>query len=313
MLTLSDGQVAALLITSDVVTTIERAFARDYRRTVRMPTRTQTELPGGVLLTMPCFDSSLPALGIKLVFVREGEGPGDRIQAFYALLDPASGKPLAMLEANRLTDLRTAATSAVATKYLARKNSTVLGIFGTGRQARAHLEVFTESFGFQRALTCGSSPARSEEFARVTQADLKPEAADARTVAAESDVICTCTTSNVPLFEGRWLRPGTHLNLVGAFRPASREVDDETVRRARVVVDTYDGALAEAGDLLIPLQQGAISRDHLLADLHELLSGKTAVRRSDDDITLFKSVGCALEDLVIAHLVYHRASRTAEA
>jgi ornithine cyclodeaminase/alanine dehydrogenase-like protein (mu-crystallin family) len=313
MLRLSDEQVRGLLRPQEAVAAIEGAFARDYRSTVRMPVRTQMEMPGGVLLVMPCYDSSLPALGLKMVFVREGSGPGGRVQASYSLLDPGSGELLAQLEANTLTDVRTAATSAVATKNLARKDSVTLGIFGTGRQARAHLSVFAETFAFRRALVCGSSPVRSEEFVRNTPSRLRVETADARALVAESDVICTCTTSAVPLFDGRWLRPGTHLNLVGAFRPATREVDDETIRRARVVVDTYDGALAEAGDLLIPLERGVITRNHITADLHQLLSGKRPGRGSHEEITLFKSVGCALEDLVVAHLVYHRAARTSHA
>jgi ornithine cyclodeaminase len=120
--------------------------------------------------------------------------------------------------------------------------------------------------------------------------------------------LCTCTTSSKPLFDGTWLRRGTHLSVIGAFQPHTREVDDETVRRSRVIVDTYEGALAEAGDLLIPLSNGTIRRDHIVADLHEIASAKKQGRTSDDQITLFKSVGCAVEDLVMAHLIYKRAS-----
>jgi len=117
-------------------------------------------------------------------------------------------------------------------------------------------------------------------------------------------VICTCTTSQTPVFDGGWLRPGAHMNLVGAFQPVTREVDDVAVKRARVVVDTYDGALAEAGDLLMPIQSGAIDRAHIIADLHEIVYGKKQGRIRPDDITLFKSVGCAVEDLVTAQLIY---------
>ena len=133
---------------------------------------------------------------------------------------------------------------------------------------------------------------------------LDVESANAETVAQESDVICTCTTAPTPVFNGNWLRPGTHLNLVGAFQPETREVDNITVKRARVVVDTYDGALQEAGDLLIPIKNGTIERSHIIADLHEIASGKKAARTSVESITLFKSVGCALEDLVTAQLIY---------
>ena len=129
------------------------------------------------------------------------------------------------------------------------------------------------------------------------------EPADAATVASESDVICTCTTAHEPLFDGGSLREGTHLNLVGAFQPNTREADEIAVKRSRVVVDTYEGALAEAGDLLIPLSSGAIDRSHIAADLHEIAAGKKPGRRSPNEITLFKSVGCALEDLVTARLI----------
>jgi ornithine cyclodeaminase len=126
---------------------------------------------------------------------------------------------------------------------------------------------------------------------------------DANTCANHSEVICTCTTATEPLFHGNQLRPGTHINAVGAFQPTARELDSVAVKRACVVVDTYEGALAEAGDLLIPMHEGCITRDHLIADLHELVSGKKRARSNADEITLFKSVGCGLEDLVAAELI----------
>jgi alanine dehydrogenase len=120
-------------------------------------------------------------------------------------------------------------------------------------------------------------------------------------------VICTCTTSSVPVFEGEWLRPGTHINAVGAFQPMTREVDEYTVKHARVIVETYDGAFAEAGDILIPISNKAITKSHIAADLHEIASGNKAGRLTPHDITLFKNLGCALEDLVTANLIYHQA------
>lgn len=313
MPTLSDEQVKQLLAPAKAVELIEAAFARDYRATVGMPVRTQFEIPSvGVLLFMPCHDRALPALGVKLVTVQERPRPGsDRVQALYLLLDPETGQHKALMAANALTDLRTAATSAVATKYLARSEAKTLGIFGTGRQARAHLAVLSAVRLFERVLVCGSSPAHSEEFARqlAVECGSPLEPVEPRRLVEESDVICTCTTAREPLFDGGWLRAGTHLNLVGAFQPAAREVDDETIRRARVVVDTYEGALAEAGDLLIPLGRGVVAREHILADLHELTSGLKRGRTAAEDITVFKSVGCALEDLVTAAFVYDEAVR----
>ena len=311
MLTLTDKQVEELLSPSLLVAALEEAFRRDYRATVRMPNRLHLNIPAtGVLLTMPCFDSALPALGIKLVVVRDPPpADGGAVEATYLLLDPATGEVRAHMAANSLTDLRTAAASAVATKRLARPDAATLGLFGTGRQAAAHLRVFSEVLNIRDVLVCGSRPERSREFARrftaeIAKANAKIEPADPRACASRSDVLCTCTTSKEPLFEGSWLRPGTHLNLVGAFQPDTREADDETIRRARVVVDTYEGALAEAGDLLLPLNRGIISREHIAADLHELVSEKKPGRTTGDDITVFKSVGCALEDLVAAKHVY---------
>jgi ornithine cyclodeaminase/alanine dehydrogenase-like protein (mu-crystallin family) len=230
------------------------------------------------------------------------------VSATYALLDAGSGKALALMEANYLTDLRTAATSAVASDLLAGSDAKSLGVFGSGRQAFAHLLVLRHVRGFERFLVCGSGRSDLAAFKNKLQAEhnIEIEVVNAETCVRESDVLCTCTTSSQPLFKGEWLRPGIHLNLVGAFQPTTREVDDETVKRARVVVDTYEGALAEAGDLLIPFKKGIVDGSHFVADLHEIASGKKPGRTSPVDITLFKSVGCALEDLVTAKLIFEK-------
>ena len=297
----SEEQVRQSANPGEIIRAIREAFARDFHTTLRMPVRTQLELAGGVLLLMPCFDSELHAAGVKIVSVSPEAG----VSATYALLDASSGKALAVMEANYLTDLRTAATSAVATDFLARPDAKTLGMFGSGRQAVAHLTVLRQVRDFRRFLVCGSGRSDLAPFVAKMKMDhgIEIDIVDAETCARESDVLCGCTTSHQPLFNGEWLRPGTHLNLVGAFQPETREVDDETVRRARVVVDTYEGALAEAGDLLIPFKKGVADASCVIADLHEIVSGKKAGRTSAADITLFKSVGCALEDLVTARLV----------
>jgi ornithine cyclodeaminase len=158
---------------------------------------------------------------------------------------------------------------------------------------------------FNEVLVCGSSLERGEVFARAAaeKFNVIVRAVDAATCAAESQVLCTCTTSAMPLFDGHLLQPGVHINAVGAFRPDTREVDDETMMRARLVVDSYEGAPVEAGDILIPQGNQSIGADHVLADLHEALAGKKLIRRDALDITLFKSVGCALEDLAAARLL----------
>jgi ornithine cyclodeaminase/alanine dehydrogenase-like protein (mu-crystallin family) len=308
----SENEVRQLLQPVALIGAIREAFARDFHKTLRMPVRTHMQLSESVLLLMPCYDSSLNIAGVKMVTVSGQSG----VNATYSLLDPASGAMLAMMDANYLTDIRTAATSAVATDLLARKNAATLAVFGSGRQAVAHLALLPCVRKFQQILVCGSGRSDLENF-RVRmklEYGIEITLADAERCAREADVICTCTSCSQPLFDGRWLRPGTHLNLVGAFQPHTQEVDDETVRRSRIIVDTFEGALAEAGDLLIPIANGTIDRNSIVADLHELASGSKQGRNSDEEITLFKSVGCALEDLVTAQLIWkkHEEQRAAD-
>lgn len=306
MLSLTEDQVRRLADVDVVIEALRTAFARDFSQTLEMPVRSSLSLPNnGVLLLMPAYDTFLSVAGIKTVTVTSATG----VNASYELLDPCSGMTLARMEANWLTDLRTAATSAVVTSVLARSDARTLGIFGTGRQAEAHIAVLRHVRNFTRIGVCGSGRNDVQQFCRAMsdRYNVQVDPADAETCVRQSDVVCTCTTSHVPVLHGIWLKPGMHLNLIGAFQPESREVDSETVMCSRVVVDTYEGAWAEAGDLLIPLKEGAIKKTDVMADLHEMLSGKKRVRACAEDITLFKSVGCALEDLVTAKLVYERA------
>jgi alanine dehydrogenase len=301
----SEEQVRNAINADDVIVAIRQAFVRGFA-TVHMPVRTVLKMDDATLLVMPCYDSALHAAGVKLVSVSAKAG----VHAVYELLDPQTGVTLARMEANYLTDLRTAATSAVATDLLAREDADTLGIFGCGRQATAHFALLPRVRSFRRFLVCGSDRSDVTAFCGSMKKEfaLDIEPANAETLVHESDVICTCTTSHAPLFDGNWLQPGTHLNLVGAFQPETREVDDTTVKRAHVVVDTYEGALQEAGDLLIPIKNGTIDLFHIVAHLHEIASGKKKGRSGRDAITVFKSVGCALEDMVTAELVYRHAS-----
>lgn len=299
---MTEDQIKKILDPAKVIEAIETGF-RDRFPGMKIPARTHAETERGIFLSMACADGK--GLGIKLIFVQKNPSRSeDRVQATYLLLDPGTAQPKAVFPARYLTDLRTAATSAVATRHLARKDASTLAVYGTGRQARMHLQVLPLIRDFSRILVCGRNAESSRAFADSVRPEL-PIPIEAATPAecAACDVICTCTTSTTLLFDGNLLRPGTHLNLVGAFQPFAREVDTITVRRAKVVVDTYEGALAEAGDLLIPMQEHTFSGDQICSDLHQLVSGNRKVRTSDTDITLFKSVGCALEDLVTAELI----------
>jgi ornithine cyclodeaminase/alanine dehydrogenase len=214
------------------------------------------------------------------------------------------------MEAGFLTGIRTGATSAVAARYLARPDARVVACFGAGVQARFQLLCLSRVLPVAEVRVVGRDARRAAAFANGMRRELgigvRVETSRKAAVTG-ADVITCATTSTRPVFSGRDLAPGAHVDAVGAFRPATREVDTLTIRKSRVVVDTYEGAWEEAGDLLIPIKAGAITRRHVRAELAELVAGVRPGRTSPRDITLFKSVGFAPEDAVTARLAYDRA------
>jgi ornithine cyclodeaminase len=258
------------------------------------------------LLLMPAWSDA--ALGVKLVTVmpgNRGRGVGT-VQAVYMLLDRATGEPLALLDGEALTLRRTAAASALAARYLARDDAQNLLVVGAGRLA-PHLACAHYALrpALRRVFVWSRDLIRAQTAAQwLRDLGLPAQAAeDLEATARDAHIVSCATTATSPVVHGAWLAPGTHLDLVGGFTPAMREVDDAAAARSRIVVDTYAGALAEAGDLLEPLANGAISRDSVVAELAELVRGEKRGRTDGDQITLFKSVGTALEDLCAASLV----------
>ncbi|HWY68621.1 MAG TPA: ornithine cyclodeaminase family protein [Terriglobales bacterium] len=314
MFTCTDAELEALLDPAQVIAAIRAAFAGGFEK-VSMPQRLHLETETGTLLIMPCATADDDVFGLKIVSVSRKSRPEGRVRASYMLLDAKTSRTIAVLEANYLTDLRTAATTVIASEILVRPDAVTLGVFGTGRQAEAHLTMLSLLRRFRRILVSGTSATKTDAFAQrmQEQCGCDIEATDAETCAASSDVICTCTSSAQPLFRGDLIRPGTHLNLIGTFQAHAREVDSVLIRSARVFVDTYEAALAEAGDILLPLRAAEIGREHVLGDLHELVTGEKLGRASSEDITVFKSVGCALEDLVTAKLALRAIESRAEA
>jgi ornithine cyclodeaminase/alanine dehydrogenase-like protein (mu-crystallin family) len=263
------------------------------------PLRTHVETPRGSLLLMPAFGEA--GVGVKLVSLTPANPArgSPLIHASYVLFDAETQAPEAVFDGSALTALRTAAVSGLATRFLARADAARLVVFGAGVQARSHLEAMWSVRSLAELVVVSRSRGAAEALvdeglARGLTARLgEPEAV------READLVCTCTTAEEPLFDGSLLPSGAHVNAVGSYRPETRELDTETVRRGRVVVETRRVALAEAGDLLIPMREGAIQAGHIAADLAEMVRG-AEVRRSPDDITVFKSVGMAFEDLVVA-------------
>jgi alanine dehydrogenase len=228
------------------------------------------------------------------------------VAALFVLLDRATGEPRALIDGEALTLRRTAAASALAARYLARADSQRLLVIGTGKLApwmvRAHCAVRPR---LTRVALWGRNAAAAQSLAQQLRDEGLPVAAATELADAvrAADLVCCATTASTPVVHGGWLQPGTHLDLVGGFTRAMREADDAAIARARIAVDTYAGALAEAGDLAVPLEAGVITRAQIVAELAELVRGDAAGRTGDDEITLFKSVGTALEDLAAAELV----------
>lgn len=286
-----------LLSVGAAVEALENAFRSRDRP--QLPLRTTLTVGDGSLLVMPAIAGR--TAGVKLVTLE----PANRARGLplvggvYVLFDPETLQPRAVIDGPALTAVRTSAVSALATRHLARPGCRRVMLFGAGAQARAHLHAMRAVLDLEEVLVVGRSPARVD--ALVAQARALGLAAAAATPAEvpQAEVICLCTTSDVPVLDGSLVAPGTHLNAVGAYRPDNRETDDALIRRARIVVEDRATALAEAGDLRIPIDAGVVSADVVAADLWDVVGG-VRVRTSAAQVTLFKSVGLAYEDLVVA-------------
>lgn len=266
------------------------------------PLRTHVETPQGSLLLMPAFGEA--GVGAKLVTLTPANPARGLpfIHASYVLFDAETQAPEAVLDGSALTALRTAAVSGLATRFLSRQDAGRLLVFGAGVQARSHLDAMCSVRPVIDLVVVSRSRGAAEALVEEGLGrGLTSHVGDPGEV-READLVCTCTTAEEPLFDGSWLPAGAHVNAVGSYRPETRELDTEAVRRARVVVETREVALAEAGELLIPVREGAIDAGHIVADLAETVRG-AEVRRSPEDVTLFKSVGMAFEDLVVARAV----------
>jgi ornithine cyclodeaminase/alanine dehydrogenase len=312
-LLLKRADLLRLLDVESVIEAVQQGFADYSAGKVQMPARSAVRSadPPGVLLLMPCALTESRVLGTKLVSVY-GQNPSrglPTIGALYVLSDYETGFPLAVMDAGFITALRTACASAVATRYLAREDAHTLGIFGTGVQAEYHALAIPAVRQIERILVWGTSTEKAERFAAALQPRLSAPIAAGASLAevAGADIVVTATTATEPLFAAGLIEPGAHLNGVGSHAPGVRELDSDLVAGSRVVVDTYEAAWAEAGDLLIPLEEGRIRREQVAAEVGELVLGRKAGRERTDEITLFKSCGVAFQDAVTASLGYRLA------
>jgi ornithine cyclodeaminase len=321
MLTVSAQDIDRVLTFPGLVETLREAFRAGAVQPVRH--HHTVERPDGAastLLLMPAWTDFNAAgtsadgyIGIKMVTVSPDNNAIGKpaVMGVYLLLDGATGEPRALIDGPRLTQWRTACASALAASYLAREDASHLLILGAGALcpflAKAHSAVRP----IKRVTIWNRTVENAEKAAEALRQDgLNVDVATDLTAAlCQADIISSATISTQPVVSGRLLKRGTHIDLVGGFTPAMREADDHTVRRARVYVDTHAGATKEAGDIVQALASGALAPDAIIADLYELARGQKPGRESADEITMFKSVGAALEDLAAAIAVYETVKR----
>ena len=309
MLLLSEDQTRDALPFPDLID----ALAEMFRSGCVMPTRHHHdfEIPGepaGTMLLMPAWVPGGYA-GVKVVNVVPGNAERNlpAVHGQYLLSDARTGEMLAMIDGGELTARRTAAASALAARDLARSDARHLLVLGTGRLAPNLIAAHMAIRSVEQVTIWGRSKEKAEHFAKEMQR-LFPigiaAATSLREALGNADIISAATLSSEPLIKGDLLKPGAHVDLVGAFKPTMRESDDELIKRAEIYVDTRAGCLVEGGDIVQPLRSGLISKGDIRADLYDLCRGDHAGRVTDDEITMFKSVGAALEDLAGAMLAY---------
>jgi alanine dehydrogenase len=298
---------------------VKQAFVQLSQGDADVPIRTQLEVARheGITLFMPAYLRKTDQLGVKIVsvFPHNIQAGIPTIHALVTLVDAATGRPAAVMDGTYLTALRTGAASGAATDLLARKDARVAAIFGAGVQGRTQLEAVCEVRGIERVRVFDVDAEASHAFAAEMQArggriptDIVA-ASSAGDAVREADIICTATTAGSPVFDNADVATGTHINAVGAYTPDTREIPEETVQRALLFVDSREACWAEAGDLIIPRSKGLISEQDIRAELGELVSGTEQGRSNDQEITFFKSVGNAVQDVAVAGKVFEEAAK----
>jgi alanine dehydrogenase len=312
-LLLNKNDVASVLEMKDCMDAMESAFAELANGTAVLPLRTAITPPEGLSLYMPAYLKEMGALACKVVTVYKNNPQKHNLPTTIGkvlLQDPITGDVICIMNGGYLTAVRTGAASGVATKYLARTDSNqVAGIFGSGVQAKMQLWAVSEARNLSKAIVYDISEVAANAFITEMSKKLNLEIIRAATPdqVLEADIICAATSSQTPIFDGRKVREGTHINGIGSHTPNARELDTEIIRRSKFIGDSKEACFKEAGDIIIPVKEGAIPESHFYAELGEILTGKKPGRENDMEITLFKSNGLAIQDAAAAKVVYERA------
>jgi alanine dehydrogenase len=316
---LGEREVRELLPVRDCIEVMASAMRALSSGTAYVPLRSKMVVPGTeeILALMPASMDRPAVLGAKVLSIApRGSGdPGPTHLGGVLLFERPGGRPLALIDAASITEIRTCSVSALATRLLARDDSSVLAVLGTGTQARAHALAIPVVRPVRQIWIWGRDVGRAKALRDSLRAvapgpmeiEVAPTVSDA---VGAADIVCTATGSRTPVLEGRWIRPGTHINAVGAAIPGFRELDTPLVARSRLFVDRRESAEAEADDFRVPLAEGAIPQNHIVGELGDALLGRCTGRENSEQVTLFKSVGLAVEDIASADQVYRRAEAT---
>ncbi|MGI5837560.1 MAG: ornithine cyclodeaminase family protein [Chloroflexota bacterium] len=314
VLMLSRNDIKGLITMPEAIDTLKQAFGEFSKGAAAMPVRSVILAPQheGWFGIMPAYLYSCEAMGLKSVTVyKKNAGTGlPAVLGVILLLDPTTGAPLSVMEAGYLTGVRTAAASGVATDILARQDANELALIGAGVQCRHHLVAMTSIRPLQKVRVFDVTRDKAELFRQ----DMQPTTSAIIEVVGSpedairgADLVVTTSTSRTPVVEYPWLKPGAHINGVGSHSPDTREIAGEVIAKARVVVDSREAALTEAGDLMIPVAEGLVKPEQVSDEIGEVLNGAKPGRTSPDQITVYKSVGIAIEDMAVAKLVYDKA------
>jgi len=303
----------SVLEMKDCISALEKAFTELANGTAVLPLRIAITPPEGLSLYMPAYLKEMDTLACKIVTVYKNNPTQYDMPTTIGkvmLQDPKTGDVICIMDGGYLTAVRTGAVSGLATKYLARDESGMTAaIFGAGAQAKMQLWGVYEARNIGRAFVYDAIPEAAANFASEMgeKLSIPVEVTTDLDRMFEADVICTATSSASPIFDGSLVKPGTHLNGIGSHSPKARELDSTIIKRSLLIADSYEACLNECGDIMIPISEGAITEEHIHADLGEVVTGKRTGRTSDEQISLFKSNGLAIQDAATARLVFDRA------
>jgi len=314
---LTGEDVRQVVTMAQAIASVKEAYIQLSTGKAILPLRTQVpvESQEGITIFMPAYLPVSDALGAKVVsvFPRNVKENIPTIHALVVMVNPETGQPEAVMDGTYLTALRTGAASGVASELMARTKASVAAIMGAGIQGRTQLEAVCTVRAIKKVWVYDCVPEAASAYAKEMKEFGSPIPKDIflaespNQAVREADIICTATTSSQPVFDDGDLKPGVHINGIGSYTPEMQEIPSQTVVRSKVVCDSRSASLAEAGDLIIPLKEGLINEEHIHGEIGEVAAGKIPAREFEDEITFFKSVGLAVQDVAVGELIRHRA------